>query len=417
MKTFGIIGAGIVGVAAAISLQRAGHNVILIDRGGPASGASFGNAGILAAGSIMPVPNPSLLKKLPSLIFKKNSPLFLKLTYLPRLMPFLMGYLSHCNTKDVNKYAISMSTLIYDTVEQHLLLAKGTRAEKFIVKSDYCFGYETEKAFSDDQLSWNLRAKLGYKFKVNSGSEFSLFDPFYDGLFNVVVRCQGHGRILDPGKYVKALCGHFVEQGGDLIISEVKDIMLNRNKGPRIFLDSESINVDQVLVAAGAWSKTLIKKFRIKTPMESERGYHLEYIRPNLYPKVSMMVTSKKFVITPMNDRIRAAGLVEFASLKTGLRRNPIDYLKKSVKELFPDLLYKDIDQWLGHRPALTDSLPMLGHIDPEKKIWLAFGHQHLGLTAGPKTGRIVADLMLDKGSNNYLSNFNPNRFGMRHNN
>ena len=151
--------------------------------------------------------------------------------------------------------------------------------------------------------------------------------------------------------------------------------------------------------------------------MESERGYHLEYIRPNLYPKVSMMVTSKKFVITPMNDRIRAAGLVEFASLKTGLRRNPIDYLKKSVKELFPDLLYKDIDQWLGHRPALTDSLPMLGHIDPEKKIWLAFGHQHLGLTAGPKTGRIVADLMLDKGSNNYLSNFNPNRFGMRHNN
>ena len=137
MKTIIVIGAGIVGVSTAIWLQRSGFKVTIIDQKGPATGASHGNAGILAASSIIPVPNPSLIKKLPFFLLSKKSPVFFKMSYLPKMFPFLMSYLSKSNLREVNKYAERMTPLIFDTVCQHSSLAKGTGAEKFISYQDY----------------------------------------------------------------------------------------------------------------------------------------------------------------------------------------------------------------------------------------------------------------------------------------
>tara|TARA_B100000902_G_scaffold389376_1_gene436413 strand:+ start:27 stop:1268 length:1242 start_codon:yes stop_codon:yes gene_type:complete len=411
MKTVLIVGAGIVGVSSAIWLQRAGYRVIIVDRFGPASGASHGNAGILAAGSIMPIPSPSLLKKLPLILLSNDSPLFLKTSYIPKLLPFLLGYLSHSTIKGVERYAKAMAPLIHDSVQQHMSLAKGTEAEEFIKEVDYCFGYETEKDFSLDHSVWDLRKELGFKSEICQGSDFSKVDSFYDNLFEVVVRCKNHGRISDPGRYIKALSDHFISQGGELIISNVQDINFRGKNSVRTIIDGDTITSDKVIIATGAWSKDLIKKFGLKIPLESERGYHIEFIKPQIYPIVPMMVTSKKFVITPMNGRIRAAGLVEFAGLKAGSRRGPLKLLKRQMKNLFPNLKYEEEIEWLGHRPALTDSLPMLGHIDQEKRLFLAFGHQHLGLTGGAKTGRIVSDLIMGKNINLNVSNYRPDRF------
>jgi D-amino-acid dehydrogenase len=311
----------------------------------------------------------------------------------------------------VEKYAKAMTPLIHDAVQQHMSLAKGTEAEEFIKEVDYCFGYETERDFLLDHPVWDLRRSLGFKSEICQGSEFTKFDPFYKGLFDVVVRCKNHGKISDPGKYIKALSNHFIDQGGDLVISNVQDIQLQGQNSVRTIIDGDKITSDKVIIASGAWSKNLIKKFGIKIPLESERGYHIEFIRPQVFPKAPMMVTSKKFVITPMNGRIRAAGLVEFAGLKTGSRRGPIKLLRTQMKNLFPNLKYEEEIEWLGHRPALTDSLPMLGNIDKEKRLFLAFGHQHLGLTAGAKTGRIVSDLIMEKNINLNVLNYRPGRF------
>ncbi len=411
MKTVLVVGAGIVGISSAIWLQRAGYRVLVVDRLGPASGASHGNAGVLAAGSIMPVPNPSLIKKLPLMLLSSNSPLFFKISYLPKLLPFLLGYLSYSSAKSVEKYAKAMAPLIHDSVQQHISLARGTEAEKFIKEVDYCFGYETEKDFSLDHSVWDLRKELGFKSEICGGNEFSKVDPFYDGLFDVVVRSKNHGKISDPGKYIAALSEHFISQGGDLIISSVHDIVLSGHNSVRTVIDGDTITSDKVVIASGAWSKNLIKKFGIKIPLESERGYHIEFTKPKLYPTLPMMVNSKKFVITPMNGRIRAAGLVEFAGLKAGSRRGPVKLLRTQMKNLFPNLKYEQEIEWLGHRPALTDSLPMLGHIDQEKRVFLAFGHQHLGLTAGAKTGRIVTDLIMEKNINLDVLSYRPDRF------
>ena len=411
MKTIIVIGAGIVGVSTAIWLQRSGFKVTIIDQKGPATGASHGNAGILAASSIIPVPNPSLIKKLPFYLLSKDSPVFFKMSYLPKMFPFLMSYLSKSNLREVNKYAERMTPLIFDTVCQHKSLAKGTGAEKFISYQDYCFGYETEENFLNDKKVWKLRQKHGLPFEVVNGNEFSNFDPFYKDLFDVIVKCKNHGKINDPGLYVKTLCDHFLSQGGELIISKVNDISSKNLNDVIVKIESDTLIANKIVVATGAWSKKILKKFKIKMPLESERGYHVEYVEPNFYPKVPMMLTSKKFVITPMDGRIRVAGLVEFAGLKTLKRKPPLNLLKNNIKDLFPNLKYKEKIEWLGHRPALVDSLPMLGYLDKNKQILVAFGHQHLGLTAGAKTGRIVSDLIIGNDIKLKISNYRPNRF------
>lgn len=411
MKTIIVIGAGIVGVSTAIWLQRSGFKVTIIDQKGPATGASHGNAGILAASSIIPVPNPSLIKKLPFYLLSKDSPVFFKMSYLPKMFPFLISYLSKSNLREVNKYAERMTPLIFDTVCQHKSLAKGTGAEKFISYQDYCFGYETEENFLNDKKVWKLRQKHGLPFEVVNGNEFSNFDPFYKDLFDVIVKCKNHGKINDPGLYVKTLCDHFLSQGGELIISKVNDISSKNLNDVIVKIESDSLIANKIIVATGAWSKKILKKFKIKMPLESERGYHVEYLEPNFYPKVPMMLTSKKFVITPMDGRIRVAGLVEFAGLKTLKRKPPLNLLKNKIKDLFPNLECKEKIEWLGHRPALVDSLPMLGYLDKNKQILVAFGHQHLGLTAGAKTGRIVSDLIIGNDIKLKISNYRPNRF------
>ena len=411
MKTIIVIGAGIVGVSTAIWLQRSGFKVTIIDQKGPATGASHGNAGILAASSIIPVPNPSLIKKLPFYLLSKDSPVFFKMSYLPKMFPFLISYLSKSNLREVNKYAERMTPLIFDTVCQHKSLAKGTGAEKFISYQDYCFGYETEKNFLNDKKVWKLRQKHGLPFEVVNGNEFSNFDPFYKDLFDVIVKCKNHGKINDPGLYVKTLCDHFLSQGGELIISKVNDISSKNLNDVIVKIESDTLIANKIVVATGAWSKKILKKFKIKMPLESERGYHVEYVEPNFYPKVPMMLTSKKFVITPMDGRIRVAGLVEFAGLKTLKRKPPLNLLKNKIKDLFPNLECKEKIEWLGHRPALVDSLPMLGYLDKNKQILVAFGHQHLGLTAGAKTGRIVSDLIIGNDIKLKISNYRPNRF------
>ena len=406
-----VVGAGIVGVSTAIWLQRAGQHVTLIDKSGPASGTSFGNAGVLAAGAIIPVTTPGLWKKAPFMVFDKDSPLFVRWRYLPRLVPFLSAYLRKCNDKDVTHYAKGMLPLIYDTVQQHRGLAEGTPAETYIKDADYCFGYDSQAGFSADKASWALREEFGLKFVVESGSDYARTDPLYEGQFHTVVRCKHHGMITDPGAYVKALAEHFTEQGGDLIIAEVNDVGQAKDGRPEVVTSEGRLAGDKLVLTAGAWSRPLLEGLGLKVPLESERGYHLELVSPERYPVNPMMVAAGKFAVKPMNGRIRCAGVVEFGGLHAGPQLPPRHMLKSRVEELFSGLAFERYEEWMGHRPALTDSLPMLGKVAADRDVFTAFGHQHLGLTGGAKTGRIMAGLLTSDPVNLDMAPYRPDRF------
>jgi D-amino-acid dehydrogenase len=409
-----VVGAGIVGVSCAIWLQRDGHDVTIVDRAGPASGTSHGNAGVLAAGAIIPVTVPGLLRRAPAMLLNRNAPLFLKWSYLPKLVPFLAKYLRHATDKHVDVYAAAMSALMHDTLDQHQLLAANTPAARYIHEDDYCFGYATRAAFEADAYSWEKRRAAGYKFEVVSGTEHALFDPAYGDAFDKVVRCKNHGRISDPGAYVKALADHFVDQGGALQIAEVRDVDIEAGAITGLQSSDGPMTADHIVFAMGPWSKSIAHKLGVKVPLESERGYHLEFINPSVMPKAPLMVASGKFVLTPMEGRLRAAGVIEFGGLQKPPSRAPFDMLRRQVAAILPDMNYDSIVEWMGHRPAPADSLPSIGANDTLGRSYSAFGHQHVGLTGGPKTGRIIADLIGGKKPNIDLEAFDPMKHAAR---
>ena len=406
-----IIGAGIVGVSTAVWLQRAGHTVTIVDKEGPAAGTSYGNAGLLAAIAMVPVPVPGLLKKAPGMLFNPNKPLFLRWSYLPKLLPFLMRYLPEGKDERVQQIAQSLSLLLHDSVDQHLSLTKGTGAEKFIKTGSYIFGYDDREAYLADHYAWELRRKNGYEFEEMDAQAYAAYDPAVAGLFGYGIKCPNHGHITDPAEYVKTLAAHVVKNGGNIEIAEVTDIIKNNNQASAVVTKNGEIEADHVVLTSGIWSGRLAKKLGLNIPLESERGYHVEFINPSITPKYPIMVSSKKFALTPMKGRLRAAGIVEFGGLNDIRSKAPIELLKRQVHELLPDLEYDRTEEWMGHRPSTPDSLPLIGALGRTKNIWAGFGHQHIGLTSAPKTGRWLAQMISGETPNTDLSIFSADRF------
>ncbi len=409
-----VAGAGIVGVSCAIWLQRAGHDVTLVDKDGPASGTSHGNAGVLAGIAIVPVTVPGLARKAPGMLWRKDAPLFLKWSYLPKLLPFLARYMSHATDAHVDHYAHAMTNLMHNTVDQHLALAADTAAARFIKQADYCFGYATKADFVADSYAWDKRKAAGFTYEVVSGADYAAYDPLYGDKFETVVRCKNHGSITDPGRYVQALADHFVAEGGHLHLTQITDVAVKDGAIDALQTADGPMRADHIVMALGPWSRDIAHKLGVKVPLESERGYHIELINPSRMPKSPVMIASGKFVITPMEGRIRAAGVVEFGGLEHGPSKAPFDLLKRQVAALLPDVTYDHTVEWMGHRPAPADSLPLIGANDPAGRSYSAFGHQHLGLTAGPKTGRLIAELIGGDKPNMDLSPFDPQKYAAK---
>ncbi|MBL6638535.1 MAG: FAD-dependent oxidoreductase [Planktomarina sp.] len=407
-----IAGAGIVGVSSAIWLQRAGHEVTLVDRMDGALRTSYGNAGVLAAGAILPVPVPGLARKLPKMLFSRDEPLFLQWRYLPRLLPFLLKYLSFARADHVAHCARSLSYLLSDSHAQHQSLAKGTGAERFISDEDFCFGYASEASYRADEPGRALRRAHGYEIEELDGAAYAARDPLYRSQFAKVVCYKNSGRISDPGGYLAALVTHFEAEGGTLLAAQIEDIELEDGVYKALITDQGRVAGDHVVLAMGAWSGKMAKKLGIKRlALESERGYHIELHNPSAMPKAPMMVAAGKFVVTPMEGRIRCAGVVEFASTEAPAQDGPLDFIKRQIAALFTELRYDHMSEWMGRRPATTDSLPLIGAARAIGNGHMAFGHQHVGLTAGPKTGRLIADMVSNRPNNADLSAFDPSRY------
>ncbi len=405
-----VVGAGIVGVSAAEWLRRDGHRVTLIDRGEPGQGTSFGNAGVIARCSVVPVPVPGLLKKVPGMLARADGPLFLRWSYLPRLLPWLMPYLASARRQRVVEIAAGLSVLVADAWDQHLALAKGTPAEQFLRSSDYLFLYNSRDDFANDAFGWSLRADNGFTGREMDRTQLQEMDGALNPRYGFGYAMGDHGYVVDPGRYVAALATWFAGQGGTFMQADVADIR-PISDGVAIDTNAGVVNADRAVLAAGVWSKRLAEKLGHRVLLESERGYHLEFTEPSHIPTCPYMVADTKFVATPMVGGVRAAGLVEFGGLDAGPSKAPMRLLETGMRRLYPTFSYASKRSWLGHRPATADSLPLIGPSPRAENIHFAFGHQHVGLTSGPKTGRLVADAIAGRRSNADLEQFRVDRF------
>ncbi len=405
-----VIGAGIVGVATALWLQRMGCKVTLIDRDGPAAGASQGNGGVLASIAVVPVPVPGLMAKAPRMLFDPNQPLFLKWGYLPRLLPFLARYLPNGRADRVERISAALTTLLHDSADQHAALAEGSGAADFVRPGSYLFGYESRQAFEADAFGWELRRRRGMTFREMDPAAMAAFDPALKGRFGYAVDCPQHGSITDPGAYVRSLAAQFTDNGGTFVQASLTGFVEENGRAVAARTDKGEIAADAFAMTTGAWSGPIAKALGVKVPVESERGYHVEFHDPNIQLRAPLMVAAGKFVATPMDGRLRCAGVVEFGGLTAAPSKAPFDLLKKSVKKIFPDLTYSHTTEWMGHRPATSDSIPVIGPSPRLQNVYLGYGHHHIGLTGGPKTGRWLAQMMAGRPVNEDLSPYAADR-------
>lgn len=405
-----VIGAGIVGAASAIWLRRAGLDVTLIDKGQPGMGTSYGNGCILASCSVVPVTSPGLIAKGPKYLLDPNFPLFLRWGYLPKLVPWLVKYLSHANEKDTRRISQGLSTIIGDSLEQHQALTAGTDAAKWVQSSDYSFVYKDRAAFDADSFAWGLRREAGFVPQIVEGAAVQELEPILSPDMSLLAVMSNHGFILNPASYVQDLVKQLEQMGGTFLRAEVKDFDLSGGKISAVDTDQGRIHCDRAVLSAGIWSKPLMQKLGLNVPMEAERGYHIVYKEPSQKPNNPMMLAAGKFVTTAMDQGLRCAGVVEFGGLSEEISRAPLKLLRKKVRQYFPDLEAQSEEEWLGFRPAPTDSLPLIGQVG-SSGVYAAFGHHHVGLTGGPKTGRLVANLIAGTPPNTDMSQFEPNRF------
>ena len=410
-ETVIVIGAGIVGVCTAIWLQRAGFKVTLVDREGVASGTPFGNAGVLASSTCVPVTMPGIVKKAPFMLFDKDQPLFLRWSYLLKAAPFLVRYLSYSRVREVERISAGIASLMHDSADQHFAVAKGTGAERYLKATDYVHLFKDKASFEADAAGWKLRRDNGFTYEELGSEALAEYDPALAGKFGFAVRCPDHGQITDPGKYTEALAEHFVDEGGKLEIATVTDFVVQNGSAVGISTDKGKMDAAHFVITSGVWSDKLCAKLGLKVPMESERGYHLEFTNPNISLRSPVMVTSGKFAVNSMEGRLRCAGIVEFGGVNAPPSKAPFEFLKRHVHALFPELEYDALNEWMGHRPSTADSLPLIGPLKQIPNVWAGFGHQHLGLTGGPKTGRWLAQMMSGESPNTNLEPYQPNRF------
>jgi D-amino-acid dehydrogenase len=408
-----VVGAGIVGVACALNLLRCGVPVTLIDHQEPGEGTSFGNAGIIATSSTVPVSVPGLWKKAPGLLLDPRGPLFLRWSYLPRLLPWLLAYLHQGRLAQVKHISANLATLLAGSLEEHQALARGSAAEARIRAQPYAYAYRDRRGFEGDALAWGLRREQGTSWRILEGPAVREEEPALSPDYRcLVVLDQGHGSIDAPGSYVKDLAATFRAEGGRFERRELRALDLADGRIATLQCDDGPLPASRVVITAGAWSARLIRGAGLSIPLESERGYHVELQGPSVAPRHPLMLADRKFVATPMSAGLRLAGLVEFGGLDGPPSAAPTRALLHHAEKIFPGLRYEGHSSWLGHRPATPDSLPVIGGCPGIDNLYLGFGHQHIGLTSGAKTGRWLAELITGQGVNVDISPFSVERFG-----
>lgn len=405
-----VIGAGIVGVSTGIWLRRAGVEVTIVDRGKPGTGTSHGNAGVLAACAMVPVTAPGLMRKAPGMLLDRDFPLFMRWPYLPRLLPWLRKYMAHANDTDTRRIAKGLIPIVANSVEQHKSLCDDLGLGSWVNDSDYCFAYKDRSLFEGEAYTWALRRDAGFVPQIIEGQDVHDYEPSLGKDITCMAILKNHGFIRSPGGYVQALAQAFTDMGGTLREAEVKDVVLSGDNVTAVQTTQGSIPCDDVVLATGVWSKPLMKKLGLNVPLETERGYHIVFEDATGGPARPIMLASGKFVATPMDQGVRCAGIVEFGGLDAGPSKAPFALLRRQAAKAFPNMKAAREIEWLGHRPAPSDSLPLIGQVG-QSRVFTAFGHHHIGLTGGPKTGRLVAGLITGAQVNTDLTPYHPQRF------
>ena len=388
-KKIAVIGAGIIGLSTAYYLQKEDCQITLIDRQDPGTGTSRGHANMIANYGVPGINQPQIWRQLPRYLFSKASPISIQWNKIGQLTPWLYQFLKNCNTSSMRKTAQYTSSLLQSSLPNYQELLKEIKGQDLLSHQGVLYVWiDSQQQPSVAQV--NIRSQSGIEQHKLTGEQIRELEP------NLSTQIKGGWHFpkahhtLNSDHILSKLYQSFIEYGGQFQKQEVTSIDVNNQ-----IIEVNDQNYDQIVLCTGAFSKSLIKQIEGSfIPLETERGYHIEYIeKQKLLSRPTSLVESGMY-LTPLHDRIRAVGTVELGGLHSRITQARINYIARDAQRLIPSL--QDFQNpWLGYRPTLPDCLPVLGRSPKFENIFYAFGHNHLGWTLGPTTGKLMSNLMI----------------------
>jgi D-amino-acid dehydrogenase len=387
-----VLGAGIVGVSAAIAARQRRLSVILVDRREPGSETSYGNAGVLSSGSNLPLNKPSLWRALPGYIANRNAALRWDPVWTIRNIGWVARFLANASPSRTKPRATALHDLIGESLKLHREWIVKAGASQRIRETGWLKVWRSDAREAAKQEQAFL-ASYGIESRLLDRQAISALEPDIVPVYKVGLLHTQTASVDSPGDVVKAYARMFASAGGEIRESEVKAIAPDKN-GWRVALANGDIGARHVVVALGPWSAEVLRPLGYRVPLAFERGYHREF-KPNPARTLQRPIHDAEgsFLITPMEKGIRLTTGVELTDRDAPSCFAQLDAvvpLAKGVVE-FGEAVG---EPWRGSRPTLPDSLPMIGPAPRHAGLWLAFGNQHIGFTTGPATGAAIAAMI-----------------------
>jgi D-amino-acid dehydrogenase len=409
VKKIAVIGAGIVGICSAYFLQKSGFKVTLVDHNEPGSMTSSGHACTFADYACVPVNSPTIFKDFPAMVLRQDGPLAMNFAYMIKNLPWAISFLKNCSRDKVEYIASSLAGFLKHSRLSYDQLFKEIDVSQYINNNETLYLYKTEKEYQAARYSIDLRKRNGVNIRELNAAEINDLEPNIAPVYYCGLIFEGSRHTTSPVKVSKKIFESFLHKGGSFLNKKITTID-NTPNGITIISESNTFDFDNIIISAGAWSNELALMIGDRFPLDTERGYHVLF--DNQQKVISRPVgwSQSGFYLIQIEEGIRAAGTVEIAGLQKDPNPKRLKMIEREARKVIPTL-GKVKSTWLGFRPTLPDSLPVIGQSGKDKNVFYAFGHQHIGWTLGAVTGKVMVELVNDRKSNFDLSPFDPKRF------
>ena len=389
-----VLGAGIVGTSAALHLAKRGLAVTLVDRRGPGEETSYGNAGVIEGNTLFPHAFPSGFGELLRIALKRAPEANYHLSFLPKVAPWLLAYRFNTRAEGSLAFAEAMRPLFSRAVSEHEALMAEAGAARYLRKDGWLKLYRSDEAFAATARERELAVALGLTQRALSVEETRALEPSLMPVFRHAVHWPDAASVSNPLAVTKAYAARFAALGGVVLNGDA--LKLHRSgQYWRVETDEGPIDAKDVVVALGPWAPDLLGRLGIDLPLMFKRGYHRHFgPRGNAGLTRPVVDTANGYCLAPMEQGIRLTTGAEFADRDAKPTPEQFDRLLPAARELFPLGEQLEAQPWMGSRPCFADSRPVIGRAPGQPGLWLDYGHAHWGLTLGPVSGRLVAEMM-----------------------
>ncbi len=407
-----VVGGGIIGLCSALHLQRRGYEVTIIDRGPPGNGASGHNAGLFSIGNCLPTATPGVVRSVPKMLLDPLSPLAIRWRYLPRLTPWLIRFLAASRPSRVERLSVAITSLQKQAVRAYADLLPMPDPDAGLFEGGHLLAYRSETAFGKASFGLEMRRKRGIRVEVLDASGVADLYPALSGPISGGVLVPD-SFYFDPRVLPAAIAARFTAAGGRWLEDTVQEFRIKDGRVSAVVTAHGRVAATSVVIAAGAWSRSLVRALGFDTPLDTERGYGVRIPDPGVELGGPLIYMDRHVGITPVPGWLLLAGTDELAGLRAPPNYARADALIRAARELLGDINTDGAQRWMSFRPSHPDSLPVIGRSPRQDNVCLAYGHGHLGFTMGAITGEIIGQLVDGEEPTVDLEPFRPTRFRM----